>query len=136
MFKDSSDKFWGKVTLGIIAIMLVIAGVAFFGKDDGDPISGWEALGRMGASFWAWAVVLSVAAGAILSFGIKVYNKELDVKVLRPFLFATVLFLGLAWGKGCDVKTNGGVTAPKGRLVKPPIDTNRVAAEDLLPNKK
>lgn len=135
VFKDSSDKKWGIITLGVVVLMTIIASIAFLGKSQGDLISGWEALNRIGGGFWTLAIGLTIGAGVLAYFGIKVYDKQRDVSMLKPFLAGVVLFLALAWGKGCDVKQSGGVTGGKGRLVKIPKDTTRVAAEDLLQKK-
>lgn len=134
IFKDSTDKLWGLVTLAIVVLFLIIGISSFMGSDEGG-ISGWQTLKQEGAGFWVSSIILSALSGIALFFGIKVYDKNRDVKMLKPFLLAIVVFMSIAFGKGCTDKANDGVTTAKGRPVKILPDSNRIPAEDLLPKK-
>lgn len=134
IFKDSTDKLWGLVTLAIVVLFLIVGVSAFMGSDEGG-ISGWQTLKQEGSGFWISSIILSALSGVALFFGIKVYDKNRDVKMLKPFLLAIVVFMSIAFGKGCTDKANDGVTTEKGRPVKILPDSNRIPAEDLLPKK-
>ena len=134
VFRDSTDKKWAIPVIGIVLLFIIIALVSFFGKDEGG-ISGLQALQQEGTSFWIWAIVLSALSGIVGFFGLKAYDKEKDVKIMKPFALAIVIFLSIAFGKGCTDKANDGVTTEKGRPVKILPDSNRIPAEDLLPKK-
>lgn len=132
--KDNDSK-WKWLTLATL-VLLIVVGLSYFlfTKDSHEgAITGWQAFQQMDASFWGWAIGLTALAGASFFLFAKIYDKVKDLGATRWMLIVGLIFLSIAWGKGCDVKSNDGVTSPKGRPTPTQIDTTRVAAEDLLP---
>lgn len=122
------------VVIGI-TVVLIIAMVAFLGKG-GTEVSGWEILMNQTFNEWFWMVLASVIAGLIVYAYIRYYRKTQDTKGITAFAAGFMIFVAIAFGKGCTDKANEGVTSGKGRPGKTkPADENRIPAEDLLPKK-
>lgn len=137
MYTDKSDKKWGIITLIIVALMLVIAGVSFLGRDCDTCISGWETLKQEGPNFWWSAAIFSALAAAATWAFIFFYKKIREFKPVKPLLIAVIVFLAVAWGKGCTDKANNAVTTEKGRVGGPaPVDSTRMSAEDIIKQQK
>lgn len=126
------------VMFAVIVGLLVILGIAtnefLFVADEGG-ISGIEALKQSGKGFWIGLGIASILSGIGTYFLVKALKKSQGYGVGYGVLVAILLPLCIALGKGCENKTDGGVTSPNGRPEKVAIDTTRAAAEDLLPKK-
>ena len=79
--------------------------------------------------------IASILSGIGTYFLVKALKKSQGYGVGYGVLVAILLPLCIALGKGCENKTDGGVTSPGGRPEKVAVDTTRAAAEDLLPKK-
>lgn len=117
--KIELDRF-EKICLGVLAVILIIAAFAFFGKNShDDPTTGAQVIAHEGGGFWLGVVVCIIGAAAAIFLGIKRYNKTQDGNSLTPWIAAALLFIGIAFGKGCTDKANQGVTTKYGRVVQP-----------------
>lgn len=118
-----------------LAVILIIAMIAFLGRG-GTVVSGWEILKNQTTGEWLRMIGFSVIAGVVVWAYIRFYKKTQDGKGIFPFAIAFMVFVAIAFGKGCTDKANEGVTSGKGRPGGPaPVDTTRVPAEDLIPKK-
>ena len=132
MFKDKPTA----IMVIAVGVMLLIALFDFlFTKDAADSFTGLRTLGQEGWNFWIWAIVLPIAAGVLVYFGVRIYNKNAEPSTLKAFLIAAIAFLVIAFGKGCTDKANKGVTTENGRPVPVATDSTRIPAEDLIPKK-
>lgn len=99
----------------IVPLFFVIGIIVFlFDKDCYGQycITGWEVLKIQWPSFWIWAVIGAGIAGV---FGYLAYRTEQRGGATGRVILFTILalaFLCGPWGKACNDKANGGVTAP------------------------
>lgn len=118
-----------------ITVFLIVAAIDFFFTKTGG-VNGWQIVFNQTANEWFWMIFFSALAGGVVWGYTKFYNKKQDTKGYRPFAWAFIIFVSIAFGKGCTDKANGGVTSGNGRPGGPaPTEDNRVPAEDLLPKK-
>ncbi len=127
------DRRTATIWITVICLIPIIGALIFlFSKDEGG-ITGVQALGQLGKSFWIWAVIGTAAAFGLWYFFLRSYQAVKDFGAVRQLLVAGAIVMGLAWMKGCDAKADS-VTTQKGRVGgAPAADTNRVPAEDMLP---
>ena len=118
--------------LGVILTIILIGIGTFLGRDCPECISGWETLKQEGPNFWWSAFAFSILGGASFWAFMHFYKKILDYGPVKPLLITCIIFLAIAWGKGCTDKANEAVTTEKGRpdKYKPKIDSTRIPAED------
>lgn len=130
---DKSDKRNAIISVGsILAIALIGFSIFLFSKDEGG-ITGIQALKQAGSNFWIWAILITIVSSVVFWLFLKIYNKTKDFGATRTILLASLAFISIAWGKGCDIKESKGVTSEKGRVGgPPPVDTTRIPAEDLI----
>ena len=128
-----------KVMAGVIVFVLaaiIFAVTQFLFTKSGDyegAITGVQALQQQTTEFWLNAIGWSVASGVALYFAVKKIKKMAGFGVPLTVLVPAIIFIAIAWGKGCTDKANDGVTSGKGRPVPAKVDSLRVPAEDLLP---
>lgn len=134
-------KTWIKENKVMFGVILVVAAMAIFAiltflftKDDHEgAITGVQALKQQTTEFWIWAIALTIGAGVLTHFVVKKVKANAGYGVSYNVLIPIIVFIAIAWGKGCTDKANDGVTAGKGRPVPVQVDSLRVPAEDLLP---
>lgn len=120
------------VAIGI-TVIIIIALIAFLGKG-GTAVSGWQIITNQTFGEWFWMLFASAVAGAVVWAYIKFYKRTQDAKGMVPFVIALMLFIAIAFGKGCTDKANEGVTSGNGRPGgAAQVDSTRVPAEDLIP---
>jgi hypothetical protein len=122
-------------SFAIVAAFFLLIGmlIFLFTKDNAanpHSITGIQALGQQGLSFWLWAIVFTALASAVAIWAFKRFATE-DSSSFGNFWIIFGIFLAIAWGKGCTDKATDGVTSSKGRPVPVQIDTTRKAAEDF-----
>lgn len=121
--------------IAVVTVILLISGYTFFFDSDEGGITGWETLRQEGPNFWFGVIFGSVGAAIVIRYVINRVTKSGGVGVGYSALIAAVIFLSIAFGKGCTDKANDGVTTEKGRPVPVKQDSSRVPAEELLPKK-
>ena len=97
-----------------LAVIIIVAIIAFLGKG-GTEVSGWQIITNQTFGEWFWMLFASAIAGVIVWAYIKYYKKTQDAKGMVPFIVAFMLFVAIAFGKGCTDKANEGVTSGNGR---------------------
>lgn len=128
---DSADKKWKWPMIAFFGAILGISAVEFLSGQGGT--SGWSILAQQKWYEWLWMIVGTVGAVAVVLGFLRYYNKTQDVKGIKVFAIAIGVFLGIAFGKACTDKTNGGVTSASGRVGGPAkVDSTREAAEDII----
>jgi uncharacterized membrane-anchored protein YitT (DUF2179 family) len=130
-----SNKFMGWAVIILGAAILAISFYTFlFTKETYEgAITGLQALQQQTTEFWIWAIILSALSGVGVFFIAKKVKSLGGHGVPLSVFIPIIIFLTIAWGKGCTDKQNDGVTAGKGRPVPAKIDSTRIPAEDLLP---
>lgn len=115
----------------LIAAVGLIGALAneFLFKADPGGITGMEALKQAGANFWVWAIVLSVVAGGAV-YGITRYLKKEGTGSLS-MLIVPIVFLAIAWGKGCTEKADRGVGFEH-HVPIPQTDSTRISADSMI----
>lgn len=111
--KDNTD-FLMKIVYVVGLAFVIIALLTFLvGKND-QGNSGGYIIFHQGAGYLLLMVVFAlIAAGAII-YGLNAYKRTQETKsLLVPFIVA-VVFIVIAFGKGCTDKANNGVTGPRG----------------------
>jgi amino acid permease len=117
-----------------VAVMLVIGLIEFLTNSDGGA-TGFEILANQTGSEWTRLIFGTLAIGVVVFLYRKFYEKKQDTRQesLISLAVAIMLFAGIAFGKGCTDKANGGVTSGNGRPNKEVKSyEDRQAAEDML----
>lgn len=122
------------ILVAAVGIVLALGNEFLFKADEGG-ITGAQAIKQLGGQFWGWLALASVASGVGTWFLVKKLKQEGGYGVGYGAVIAILLPLCIVLGKACESKADGGVTTPKGRPEQVAKDSNRVAAEDLLPKK-
>lgn len=109
-----------KLTLPLMAMLLVIGAAIFFFTKGDAGITGAQALSMQNASFWVWAVIFVIVAVAA---GYRLYlaNKNEDTKPGMKTILLAIIVISLAapFGKGCSSKADP-VTAPGYKIEQQP----------------
>lgn len=131
------DNVLMKIVALAVLVMITVALFVFLftkGVHEG-AITGFQALDQQGTDFWIGAILFSVGAGVITYFALRKSKNLGGFGLSLKWLIPVIVFVGIAWGKGCTDKDNDGVTAAGGRPIPAKIDSTRIPAEDLLPKK-
>jgi len=115
MNDNQKDNRLMKIVFGFVAAAIVAAIAIFLFSRDPGGISGAETLGQEGASFWIWAVILTLASIASAVYGYRLFIKNQKPITIIVAAVVVVVLLAIAWGKGCTDKANDGVTTEHGR---------------------
>jgi hypothetical protein len=113
--KDNTDFLMNIVYVGILAF-IIIAIIAFAGKD-AEGHGGFQIIFNQGPLYIASMIFFALVAAGAAVFGISRYRKTQKTNSLVAPGIIMVIFLAIAFGKGCTDKANDGVTGPKGRPV-------------------
>lgn len=127
----------GQKILIWIGICLVISVLVFTINKDGGA-SGWAILMNQTGGEWVRMIFCSLMVGVVAYAMLRYYNKNQDMpgNTVKAFVAAIMIFMGIAFGKACTDKTNGGVTGGNGRPGgAAQVDSTRIPAEDLIPKK-
>jgi hypothetical protein len=104
----------GQKLVGIVSAILLFS-LLYWGLNGDGGITGFQVLARQKGGFWLGLIISVIAIGVLVYFMIRHYSKTQDGSSTTAFLIAIAIFMGIAFGKGCTDKANGGTTAGKGR---------------------
>lgn len=120
------------IACGALVLLGILTNEFLFTKDCDTCITGAQALAQEGAGFWFFAITIPIVVAVMVYFIFKYVDSQGGVGVSISILVIPLLFLAIAWGKGCTDKADGAVGTKKGRPVPAKIDSTRISAEDLL----
>lgn len=118
MATSKQDKTMGRIVLGVAAAFVLFALLVFgFGKNDYGH-TGFQIIFSQG-TWYVITMLLFFALAVAAAYGaFRVYNREQDLTLgVYALAVVAIVFLSIAFGKGCTDKDNDGVTGPRGRPV-------------------
>lgn len=110
------EKRQNTILVAALGAVILIALLVFgFGKNEWGH-TGFEVVFHQGAWFLITMLFFFALAVAAAWYGWRVYSRTQEFfGVPLALAIVAIIFIGIAFGKGCDVKGSDGVTGPKGR---------------------
>jgi hypothetical protein len=114
MFKKNKE---AKILALALSLMLLIAAGIFLFTPNEYGHTGAQIIFSQGFWYLFWMGVFVLIALIAVVAAVRIYRKTGNANKLGLPIFIAIVFLGIAFGKGCTDKANDGVTSPAGRPV-------------------